>query len=385
MFGRARLSKGLVFLALPVVLIASAACASIGNPSGWSGGLVVDDVLYIGTRDGELVALNRATGERSWSFELLGKETDRAIYGTPAVAGDTLFLGGYDGILYSLYLEDGGEEGSEWKAGDLKGQATLEGHIVGGPVVADDLVLVGSSGSSDGNLYAFDVEEIGSQKWRFPTEAGVWSSPVVVDGVVYFSSMDHNVYAVSIEDGSQEWRFETGGAIAATPLVMRGRVYVGSFDSVFYAIDAETGKEVWRFEGADNWYWGHAIAHEDTVYAPSLDGNLYALDMADGDLLWTLETDGPIVGSPAVVSDLIAVPSVDGRIRLASLTNGNEQYICNTETAIRTSLVEQGGSIYFGARDRSIRALRVSTDRGPDWAYFSKTGQVRGWPCIGLT
>ena len=78
----------------------------------------------------------------------------------------------------------------------------------------------------------------GVEQWRFETGNKIWSMPVVYEDVVYFGSLDHNVYAVSLKDtgslraGDEMWRFETDGAVAATPLVMNGRVYIGSFDRI---------------------------------------------------------------------------------------------------------------------------------------------------------
>ena len=161
--------------------------------------------------------------------------------------------------------------------------------------------------------------------------------------------------------------------MTAAPLIVGNMVYVGSLDGVFYAIDAETGEEMWTFGGASNWYWGQAIATEDTVYAPSLDGNLYALDSETGLLGWRLETEGPISGSPTLVMDMIAVPSADGKVRLARLRDGKELDACNIGVEVRAPLVEHEGLVYFSARDRSIRALNIKSNGNPDeeWVHFT--------------
>ena len=46
--------------------------------------------------------------------------------------------------------------------------------------------------------------------WTFKTQNKVWSSPAVVDGVVYFGSFDKNVYAVKASDGAKIWNYSTG-------------------------------------------------------------------------------------------------------------------------------------------------------------------------------
>ncbi len=323
--------------------------------------------LFTGTAQGEIVSLDRTSGETIWRFGLQGEEDDRAIYGTPAVSSDSVYLGGYDGLLYALSL-DGNEKWIE----------RLDGPVVGGAAVFDGLLVVGSEvdDSVDGNegmVYAFDAET-GERRWRFPVEGKVWSTPAISDGVVIFGSLDHRVYALSLTDGKRLWAFDTGGAVAASPVIARGRVYVGSFDGVFYAINASTGVEEWRFDGASNWFWAQAVVAQGLVYAASLDGNLYALGATSGDLLWKLETEGAIVGTPAIVhGDLIAVPSNDGRLRVARLSDGILQDSCNLDEEIRTPLLVQDGMIYFGARDKSIRAISVSANGNPDeeWVHFT--------------
>ena len=351
----------LLMAAQLLVLLSLVACARVGSPEGWSAGVVTDEALYIGTREGDLRALATSTGDTLWKFELRGENSDdRAIYGPPVIADETLYFGGYDGILYALSLD--GDELWDTRVGNGD-------HIVGGPVVAAGKVLVGSS---DGSMYAFDAFD-GSRQWVFPTENRIWSTPAVEDGVVYFGSLDHNVYALNLDDGSLLWRFPAKAAVTAKPLVANGRVYVGSFASIFYAIDAQTGSQVWSFDGAKRWYWGGAIADEETIYAPSLDGNLYALDLDTGQLQWTLQTEGAIVGSPVFVGDRIAVSSLDGRVWLASLNDGADEQQCNIGSKLRASPVEHESYLYVSATNHSVRRLFVKPNGNPDeeWVHLT--------------
>ena len=348
------------------LLLALAGCARIRNPEGWSGSAVQGNSLFTGTTRGEIVSLDKTSGEEIWRFGLQGEEDDRAIYGTPAVSSDSLYVGGYDGRLYALSLD-----------GDEKWIEPLDGPVVGGAALFDGLLVVGSEvadpvDGNEGMVYAFDAET-GERRWRFPVEGKVWSTPAISDGLVIFGSLDHRVYALSLE-GKQVWTFDTGGAVAAPPVTARGRVYVGSFDGVFYAINASTGVEEWRFDGAGNWFWAQAVVAQGLVYAPSLDGTLYALGATSGELLWKLGTEGAIVGTPAIVhGDLIVVPSNDGKLRVARLSDGFLQYSCNIEEEIRTPIHEQDGMVYFGAQDKSIRAISVSANGNPneEWVHFT--------------
>ena len=348
--------------------------------------MVSGDTLYVATRDGELIALDRVSGEKLWGFVLESEERDLALYGDPVVSGDTVYVGGYDGTLYAL--STAARRGLEPEEKDSE---RVPGHIIGSLVVADDVLLVGSS---DGRLYAFDIvrEPHLDLEMRdgffFETAGMVWSTPTVDDGVVYFGSFDRGVYAVGLEDGVRRWRFPTDGGVPASPLVEDGRLYVGSIDSTFYAIDVETGRAVWRFDGGGSWYWSRAAISGGVVFAPSLDGNLYALDKSSGSLLWTLETDGALVGAPVLVRDMLAVPSLDGVLRLVNVDDGSVEFICDVEEEIWSSLNQSDGVIYFRAHDRSVRSLDVSGRGSPDegWQFDVREDpgkQVVSWACTG--
>ena len=355
-------------LALVMALFTLTACARIRGPEGGSGGLVSGNLLFAGTGEGQLIALDKTTGEAMWRFDLRGEEEDqRALYGTPAVLGDTVYFGGYDSMLYALSLD-----------GDERWLERVDGPIIGGVAIADGLVVVGSEvedplNGENGMVYAFDAET-GEREWKFPVEGKVWSTPAIVDGLVIFGSLDHWVYAVRLEDGELEWRFETGGAVAAPPAVSGGRAYVGSFDGVFYSLSTADGTEMWRYDGASSWFWAKALIDRGSVYAASLDGNMYALGADTGDLLWRLETESAIAGTPvAVHGDLIVIPSNDGRLRVARLGDGTVQDSCNVGEEMRTPLFEQDGVVYFGAKNRTIWAVSVSPNGNPDerWVHFT--------------
>ena len=66
----------------------------------------------------------------------------------------------------------------------------------------------------------------------------MYSSPAVVDGVVYVGSNDDYVYALDARSGELRWRYETGGDVDSSPAVVDGVVYVGSEDDYVYALDA---------------------------------------------------------------------------------------------------------------------------------------------------
>ena len=94
-----------------------AGCAGLTTvPRGWSGGTIADGILVIGSMEGKLVAANTTDGSRLWSVSLETSSTQGgfgcaagsqavAIYGSPPVDGDLIFVGGYNGKVYAYAFD----------------------------------------------------------------------------------------------------------------------------------------------------------------------------------------------------------------------------------------------------------------------------------------
>src|SRR5580765_908494 len=81
------------------------------------------------------------------------------------------------------------------------------------------------------------------------------STPLMVDGVLYFTIPDH-VFAVDARTGREKWRFDFedhgGHVLGQRGVGMYGNwVYFLTPDGWFISLDRETGKERWRKKVAD--------------------------------------------------------------------------------------------------------------------------------------
>jgi outer membrane protein assembly factor BamB len=332
-----RLSRILLLTVLALAALAAVGCA--GAPSrGWSGPLVSDNVLYVGTLQGKILALDLTTGdlseglapEKKWDpLDVVGAlggggfscgrvSTPMGLYGTPAVKNGRVYIGAYDGNV--LYVTTNGEvSGTKFET---------DGPIVGSVLIDGDTLFVGSS---DGNLYALTLDL--KEKWHFKTEGKIWSTPVVSDNVVYIASADHNLYAIDAGSGNGIWRFESKAAIMSTPVVANGRIYIGGCDRKFYSIDAATEEERLAanarengspsdltrdassvFEGASNWFWTQALVHNGEVWVGCLDHNVYVLNAQTLELVAEMPTGGMVYAPPVSVDGLVVVGSQDGKI-----------------------------------------------------------------------
>ena len=272
-----------------------------------------------------------------WTYPPLGGGAGlEGVFGPPAVSKELglVFVGAVDGYVYALSIEDG-DERAGWKRAARTDPALDPQPIIGAPVLTEIvrsdtgpstiLIIV----SEDGNLYAYNAASGEELPWSpYRTDGKIWSTPSVQNGIAYFGSQDHSVYAVDLRDGSLLWRYQTGGPIVSNPLLFSGKVFIGSFDRRLYALDADDGELEWEFESA-NWFWAGPVTDGETVLAPSMDGYVYALDPGNPsagepkEALWRHNMEGPVVSTPRIVPLGLVVATKDGRMRLLSTSPSN--------------------------------------------------------------
>jgi len=188
---------------------------------------VAGGVVYVGSEDDNVYALNAATGAQLWQFT-----TGDKVFSSPAVAGGVVYVGSYDCNLYALSAATGA---LVWKF--TTGNAAVCYAVYSSPAVAGGVVYVASS---DGTVYALNAAT-GAKLWSYTAGGLVISSPAVANGVVYVGSYDDNVYALNAATGALLWKFTTGSYVLSSPAVANGVVYAGSFDDNLYAFDPAGG------------------------------------------------------------------------------------------------------------------------------------------------
>jgi len=81
------------------------------------------------------------------------------------------------------------------------------------------------------------VPSLHGPRWEFKADSIVHSSPAVADGIVYFGSGDHYLYALDVKTGKLLWRFKAEHAVGSSPALANGTIYFGSTDCHLYALE----------------------------------------------------------------------------------------------------------------------------------------------------
>lgn len=342
-------------------------CAGGINPTTWTTLFIQDGTVYVADLE-QVRALDAKTGQPRWAFPAQPNLRQYGPFYTVTLLNDELLMvtsaerrGGLVshtyGILRALRLEDGQEA---WP------QPFTAGEFVAPGAAGDGIFVIGSS---DGNIYALQVED-GSLVWKYATRGRVWATPRVLSDTVYIASLDHTLYALDLKTGTLRWQFRAQGAMADSPLILGDALYIGSFDRNLYALRLADGQEIWRFTGA-NWFWGTPATDGSRLFAADVDGNVYALDPATGKEIWRSQVEGTVRLGPAVGAEgkRLLVATENGTLFCLDTADGFVLWKQAGEGIIAFMAV-QGDQVFLTRLHGTARVQSFYVENGrPVWQY----------------
>ncbi|PIE45722.1 MAG: outer membrane protein assembly factor BamB [Gammaproteobacteria bacterium] len=261
-----------------------------------------------------------------WQKQIGDGTDEKSLHLQPLVVGNRVFVVSNDGELVALDLASGAVK---WEK-DI-------GHAIAAGVGGDqNLVVVGSE---DGVLFAFDANT-GQAGWRYQLSTEIVSPPIVVGGLVVARAIDGQVTAIEARSGQTVWKRDIGVAdlsirgnanglfldgallytngrgritllsiadgrplfsspvvrgrgitmveritdLIATPTVRNGVLFLSAYRHKTLAINLKNGDLVWESE-----YASAKDLFADNRYLYLVDKNslIHAVNIQDGQLVWT--------------------------------------------------------------------------------------------------
>jgi eukaryotic-like serine/threonine-protein kinase len=194
---------------------------AIHNQVGFqSSPAVVNGVVYTGCRDSNLYAIDAATGKEKWRFNNAGSW----VISSPAVTQGKVIFGTSDSSLYLVLDAETGKPivRQEGKA-----------YVFSSPSVAGNLVF---TGVLNGTLEARDLNN-GELLWEFQTEASRRNDDWVLTAdrkfntpMIFWSNWREGPIVATVQQFGV-------GSIFSSPLIVGGVVFFGSTDGNMYALE----------------------------------------------------------------------------------------------------------------------------------------------------
>lgn len=283
--------------------------------------------LYIGTENGEVIALSQETGEIIWRTEVTGEviappgwgegwigvtttsghvsvlhpdtgelrwelETDvpaLSLRGTssPSIAGGGVLVGTATGKL-KVFILEGGIPAWETAIGKSKGTTELEQLIDSDtkPIIDGKTAY---TIAYNGNLAATDILT-GRILWQ--REYSSYRNLTFAENTLYLTDAKGNIVAVDASNGIEKWTLsEFYNRRLTQPVVYKDTIVVGDFEGYFHFVDKKEGTVISRFKLDDidysftHWFISWFTSEDRTAYtAPVVKDDLLYIQTRDGEL-----------------------------------------------------------------------------------------------------
>ena len=330
------------------------------KPQEFAGVALGDESVFTGSMGGRFFSMRALDGKVRWSKRL------GSVSSQPLVAGDRLFVGTNDGELLAVDLD----------TGVVKWRYATRGPILRVPVLVEDLVVFSNEADQ---VYALDART-GEFRWTYkgdtPEEytlrghAGV----TVVGDLVFTGFASGTMVALRVNTGSVAWLTTLKGDaerfidVDATPVAVGDTVYVTSSSGGVWAIDQATGLVRWRTPllgntpSQGNGAVGGLASDGERLYVAAADLGVYALDL-EGNVLWRQGTRGG--GEPAT-------PQLSGDVLIYALT-GAGLYLVDKRTGALLEYFDPGDGVSADPVVADGRDLYVLSNRGILYAFDLRT------------
>lgn len=302
--------------------------------------------------------------KRQWCVQ-----TGTAIYSSPVVEGNKVFVGDDAGILTSYNLKTGKKLWA-YQSGN---------RIVGTPAVENGIVVFGSA---DQYIYGIDAKN-GSLKWRVQAEAPVLGAVTIQQGIAYIGSSDHIFRAIDIQNGKVVWTYNNvKGYVETKPLVTNNQVIFGAWDNTLYSLNQKNGHENWRWTGnLTRMHFSPAavwpVATQNRVFIVDPERALTAIDLTTGATIWRTYQSKvrETIGLSADQTRIYAKTMQDSVVCYSATSEQPKQlWRANLQFGYEhaTSMMAEQGDVVLG-----------STKDGLIFGLQAKTGEIRWKHKIG--
>ena len=230
----------------------------------------------------------------------------------------------------------------------------------------------------------------GEQIFSYDFQTAIEASPMIHNSVLYIGRIDGTMTAISLSQKDTLWNYETMGQLNASASYMnfegRQAVVFGSYDNFLYCLDSKTGEVINSFESG--YYIHGAVAlWKNHVIFGGCDAWVRIINCHTGIATDSLLLDSYIPASPAIIGDFCYIGDDSGNIYEIRLDNGKiaghkkldapiaENASSNSVPAVTAE------SLYILTSDQHLYSINRSNG-SINWKYLMKGAAGESSPVV---
>lgn len=269
--------------------------------------------VYYGTDSGSFYSLNQRTGEIVWE-----RRYNESVSASPLIYNGIIYIGSEDGFLTAV---DAG-------TGTPIFRDMVADKVASTPEIAPQFgyVYLGLEWSTDdkkGSFACFDAVS-GEKVWDFPTAEPAISRPLFAYnyGMLLCASDDGVVVSLDPLTGSANWLSPVFGEIKSQPVMDESNyaVIVTDFDGCITSLSIHTGEIIWSHK-TQGYIYSDPLVHQGKIYVTSTDKFLYVLDAHNGGLHKKIYVGARMLATPKIYNNRLVFGDTSGILHVIDLEN----------------------------------------------------------------
>ncbi|MCC6302342.1 MAG: outer membrane protein assembly factor BamB [Gammaproteobacteria bacterium] len=318
--------------------------------------------FFYSDRPDRVVALDARNGRRVWST-VLSPPTEEGpvrLSGGIGAGEGLLYVGTDEGEIIALDPDDGA----------VRWRTQLSGEVLAIPLARDGTLVVRTN---DGHLSALDPVS-GNPLWSYSSTVPALSlrgasRPLIDQGRVFAGFANGKLAALALDSGEVLWEVTVGVPegrselermvdIDADPVLVDGVIYAAAYQARLVALTSVAGSVLWSRELSTA---QDMASDADTLYLAQDDGRIFAISRRSGAILWQQDQlAGRMITAPVLYRDTLYVADQQGYLHGLSLRDGH--FVARfhvSEDAIALTPVVSGDVMYLQTVGGALHALTI--------------------------
>ncbi|MFT3762436.1 MAG: outer membrane protein assembly factor BamB [Pseudoxanthomonas sp.] len=269
-----------------------------------------DGLVVIGTLDGQVVALDAASGEEKWHAKVPNE-----VIAAPVIGQGYVLVRSNDGAVSAFDAATGERR---WISQRELPSLTVRGN--GSLTLGPNLVF---SGNDDGTVSALSLSDgrtlweqaVGLPEGRSELDrmADVDAAPVLDGVTLYASSYKKETVALDGPSGRPLWVRDNGGGGGVG--MSASAVVVSDPGGVVWALDKNSGGALWSNSNLARRSLTAPTVQGDYAVVGDYDGYVHWLRLDDGEIAARARVGGdPVRAKPVLAGDLLLVQNTEGEV-----------------------------------------------------------------------